>query len=670
MLVPVTVTYYSDCRCLCCCNQVPVLPVLSCLLPVPPCLYLRFASLSLLVAASAVSAAVAANARTFNLSGSLTADCDSVMTVRLQQMCISIRRCLRLLLPGVVHAWAVSWPSALDVPGFPDRGDTLWWLQIASLAWLYVLLCRSSGTGRTAFAFCWVWLAVTLWWLYTSMHVYGGLAAWMAVLAVLALSGFLAGWFGLAFALWGRVFGRCFGANPTPVAVVARVGGFAACWVLAELARHHIFTGLPWAAAGYAHITGPLQHAAPWLGVYGVALLAALLAACVGEALLGLQPMRKAHRHRSAVIENSMADRSPLRPAYLPVGLTLAAVVVAVVLMLQSMAAYSERMYAAAEADNTAPHVSVRLLQGNIPQGEKFDMDTGVPQALQWYMQQWQTSTATLTVAPETAIPLLPYELPDGYLPALGARFGAGGSQAALLGIPLGDFERGYTNSVIGIAPAGAQSVSDTEATEAEEREDFEKTDERRRVYVYSKHHLVPFGEFIPRHFRWFTEMMNIPLGDFDRGERVQPDFFWQGNYWMPNICYEDVFGDELAARFVSRPNRPAVLVNVSNIAWFGDSSAVDQHLNMSRMRALELARPMLRATNTGATAIINGRGQVVKRLDNFAVGVLDGRLRGTTWHTPYARWAGQWGHTPLLLFVLLLLALCAVSRNGWRYSR
>lgn len=567
-----------------------------------------------------------------------------------RNMIFSARRFLLLLLlaPGVLHAWAVAWPFAFGVSWLPSRGDTLWWLQVACLAWLYVLLCRSRHTGWTAFVFAWVWLAATIWWLYISMHVYGGLAAWMAVLAVLALSGFLAGWFGLAFALWGRVFGVRQRENPSPVAAAARVGGFAACWVLAELARHHVFTGLPWGAAGYAHLSGPLHHAAPWLGVYGVAGMAAVLAACAGQLLLdGCARTRLCLRGFSL---RGFSQASVSSPGLVPTVWLLSGVTAGMVLVAQAMAAYSQRMYELSDTMNTAPYVSVRLLQGNIPQGEKFDMDTGVPQALQWYMQQWQETPAELTVAPETAIPLLPYELPDGYLSALGERFGSG-EQAVLAGIPLGDFERGYTNSVLGIAPA------DTHFAQRGQRE----------VYVYSKQHLVPFGEFIPRYFRWFTEMMRIPLGDFDRGELVQPDFFWRGNHWLPNICYEDVFGDELAARFVGHPNRPAVLVNVSNIAWFGDSSAVDQHLNMSRMRALELARPMVRATNTGVTAIISERGEVVQRLENFTAGVLDGRLRGTVWHTPYAWWAGRWSHAPLLVAALLLLLICGAGRNGRR---
>ena len=138
------------------------------------------------------------------------------------------------------------------------------------------------------------------------------------------------------------------------------------------------------------------------------------------------------------------------------------------------------------------PRLSVALLQGNIPQDEKFQGGTGIPVALDWYGRQLRDSTASLVVAPETAIPMLPQQLPDGYLEALRARF-AQGRQAALIGIPLGGMREGYTNSAIGLKP-GAD------------------------VYRFDKHHLVPFGEFIPPLFRWFTDMMNIPLGDFNRG--------------------------------------------------------------------------------------------------------------------------------------------------------
>eukprot|EP01041_Mallomonas_annulata_P018813 gene18813-37893_t len=137
--------------------------------------------------------------------------------------------------------------------------------------------------------------------------------------------------------------------------------------------------------------------------------------------------------------------------------------------------------------------LSVTLLQGNIPQDEKFESGSGVPLALRWYAEQLLASQTDLVVAPETAVPLLPQQLPEGYWATLQKRF-ASGKSAALVGIPLGSYTQGYTNSVLGLAPG------------------------QTAPWRYDKHHLVPFGEFIPPLFKWFTRMMNIPLGDFNRG--------------------------------------------------------------------------------------------------------------------------------------------------------
>src|SRR5262249_40962730 len=147
--------------------------------------------------------------------------------------------------------------------------------------------------------------------------------------------------------------------------------------------------------------------------------------------------------------------------------------------------------------------------------------------------------------------------------------------------------------------------------------------------YRYDKQHLVPFGEFIPAGFRWFTTLLNIPLGDFNRGARNPPSFSFDGERIAPNICYEDLYGDELALRFADARRAPTTLANGTNIGWFGDPIAVRQHLNISRMRALELQRPMLRATNTGATAVIDHTGRVVAQLEPFTQGVLETEVQG-----------------------------------------
>jgi apolipoprotein N-acyltransferase len=287
--------------------------------------------------------------------------------------------------------------------------------------------------------------------------------------------------------------------------------------------------------------------------------------------------------------------------------------------------------------------LSVTLLQGNIPQNEKFETGTGVVTALRWYGEQLRDANTALVVAPETAVPLLPQQLPDGYWQALQSRF-TSGQQAALIGIPLGSFETGYANSVVGLKP-----VISPDTTGA---------------YRYDKHHLVPFGEFIPPGFRWFTDLMHIPLGDFNRGAVGQASFDWRGQRLAPNICYEDLFGEELGARFVDPAQAPTIFVNLSNIGWFGNTVAIDQHLHISRMRALEFDRPMIRATNTGATVIIDHHGQVTHALARHTRGALVGEVEGRSGITPYAWWVSHYGLWPLWGLGLAVAGLALLARR------
>jgi apolipoprotein N-acyltransferase len=482
----------------------------------------------------------------------------------------------------------------------PWDGQAVWWLQILSLAVLVWQLNRAASPKRAAvFGWCFAlaWLCGTFWWLYISMHTYGGLAAPLAVLAIVALAGFLSLYY--AAACWAF---RALACENTAFAAII----FAASWMLAELARNSWFTGFPWGAGGYAHVDGPLSVYSSHVGVYGVGFVASLLAAIAGLSAAG--------------------QRLPVR-------------VYGVALLVCVWGLVAPLLQAGDEIDSRG-RTPVALLQGNIPQGEKFDGTKGVPEALAWYAEQLQRSTATLVIAPETAVPLLPHQLPEGYWAALEQRFGAG-QQAAIIGIPLGNFEQGYTNSVLGLKPGAA------------------------KPYQYDKHHLVPFGEFIPPLFRWFTNLMNIPLGDFNRGTVGQASFEFASQRWAPNICYEDLFGDELAARFIDPAKAPTVMVNISNIGWFGNSVAIDQHLNISRMRTLEFARPMIRATNTGATVIINHRGEVTHSLERHTRGVLVGEVEGRSGTTPFAWWAARFGLWPLWLLGAAIISIAAYARKS-----
>jgi apolipoprotein N-acyltransferase len=479
----------------------------------------------------------------------------------------------------------------------------LWWLPLLCMAGLAALVWDAAP--RRAALLGWLfgsaWLGAGVWWLFISLHHYGGLPAWMTVLAVALLCLALSLYLALAMALFAR-----WHTGHVALDVVL----FAVLWLLAELARTVIFTGFPWLASGYAQIDGPLAAWAPWVGVSGIGLLSALLAALLAAAW-------------------HLRDQPPQ---------ALAALAVAGIVMVLSVAVGTR------EFSKPSGELSVSLLQGNVPQDEKFSMQH-VPQALAWIAHALGRARGELVVAPETAVPLLPdqlIELVPDYWPTLRARFETSG-QAALIGVPLGDFGSGYTNSVIGLSVASRDG----------------------QPYRYDKVHLVPFGEFIPTGFRWFTELMNIPLGDFARGPLNAPSFSVGRERIAPNICYEDLFGAELARRFVDPASAPTIFANLSNIGWFGDTIAVDQHLHISRMRTLEFQRPMLRATNTGATAIIDHRGQVLAMLPPFTQGVLEGKVQGRDGLTPFAWWSARFGLWPWLLLAALVIGLSLSVRRA-----
>lgn len=513
-----------------------------------------------------------------------------------------------MLIAGGLQAFSLAWPWArgqgdgwLTLVG--GYGRPLWWLQILSLALLvYVLL--AARTPRQAAGRAWLfgttWLAATFWWLFISMHTYGGLAAPLAVAAVLALAAFLGSYYAIVSWFFRRL-------SNSSYALTAMV--FAALWTLAELARGWLWTGFPWGAGGYAHVEGPLAVLPRWVGVYGTGFVAAWIAAWLAMLVWRWQTAQRVLY---------------IKPA-----------VASVVALSLAWVGFWWARNEAVEAPSQQPGMSVELLQGNIPQDEKFEMGSGVLVALRWYAQQLHDAKAQLVVAPETAIPLLPQQLPQGYMDFVRQPFVDRTSrQAALVGIPLGNWDKGFTNTVEGWLPG------------------------QTHAYQYDKHHLVPFGEFIPPMFRWFTELMNIPLGDFNRGALGQPSMHWAGERLSPNICYEDLFGEELAAHFGHAATAPTVLVNLSNIGWFGDSVAIDQHLSISRMRALEFERPMLRATNTGATVVINHKAEVVSALAPFERSVLEARVQGREALTPYARWVYALGLLPLTLLCLVVWGL------------
>lgn len=282
------------------------------------------------------------------------------------------------------------------------------------------------------------------------------------------------------------------------------------------------------------------------------------------------------------------------------------------------------------------PPLSVSLLQGNISQDSKWDAEL-LPNSLDTYARLARTHPAQLVVLPETALPMFIDDVPDDYLRELTSH------GETLFGVALhtrtADDPDGYTNSAVTVSSEG-------------------------RLQTYAKSHLVPFGEYVPPGFAWFLALMRMPMSNFSAGPPNQPPLKMAGQLIAANICYEDLFGEEILRALPEA----TLLINLSNTAWFGDSLAQPQHLQIAQMRAMETGRAMLRATNTGMTAAVSPNGEVDAVLPAFTADALSLEVRGRTGLTPF----GRWGNTLALLLAIgaLLPALAqrrltAASRGG-----
>ncbi|MCJ7451775.1 MAG: apolipoprotein N-acyltransferase [Steroidobacteraceae bacterium] len=274
--------------------------------------------------------------------------------------------------------------------------------------------------------------------------------------------------------------------------------------------------------------------------------------------------------------------------------------------------------------------VTVALVQGAVPQSMKW-----APGQLESTMNLYLELTIPhlgvgIIVWPESAIPSLESGIRD-YLDQVTALAASRGS-SLITGLVRRDAQSGaYYNAMAAWSP---------------------------HEQWYYKRRLVPFGEFfpVPAAVRDWMRLMNLPYSDFAAGTETQRPLVAGGEALAPTICYEDAYGVEQ----LPLARESTLLVNVTNDAWFGDSSAPHQHLDISRMRSLETGRPMLRATNDGVTALIAYDGRVIDSLSQFQPGVLTGTVEPRTGFTPYLR-AGNWP-------VLALLAIGLIA--GFRRAR
>ncbi len=378
---------------------------------------------------------------------------------------------------------------------------------------------------------------------------------------------------------------------------------FPGLYVLLEWLRGWLFTGFPWLNLGYTQIDGPLAGYAPVAGVYGLSLLVVVS----GGLLWGL--VRWDWRGRAATLAWLCA--------------------------IWLGGAGLQRI------DWTWPAgepFQASVVQANIPQATKWDPEA-LADTLETYLELTRDHLdSDLILWPETAIPAFLHEVRAGFIDNLAERARQEGTEI-VLGIPVMDLESGqYYNGLLAI---GSQEA------------------------LYAKRHLVPFGEFMP--FKsWLVPLaqaFEVPMSAFSPGSSARP-LLRVGPYMAgASICYEDAFPAETAQALPDA----RYLINVSNDAWFGDSLAPHQHLEMARMRALEGGRFMVRATNTGISAIIDARGRIVGQVPSFVRGGYTGPVEPRAGATPFARVGNRLaiGLALALVLVAVLMPRARVETEG-----
>jgi len=488
-------------------------------------------------------------------------------------------------------------------------------LTLAGLLYLWTQARTPRAAAMAGFAFGLGLFLCGVSWIYVSLHDFGAMPAPVAAATTLLFCAFLA--------LFPAAVGYACARSVLPAA--ARWGLLApALWALVEWTRGWIFTGFPWLGLGYSQIPGsPLAGYAPLLGIHGVTLAAAASAGLL--VVLALRSStRDEGRGRRAEGEPGKETKGPSSLIPHPSSLAPAAILLA-------LWAGGWGLKQVAWTQPVGAPLDVSLLQGNVPQDMKWRADR-VEATLEIYFTLIRNSASPLIILPETALPLFLEQVPRAYLDALAAHARANGGDI-LVGVPERLPDGKYYNSLVSYGTAPTRT--------------------------YRKSHLVPFGEFIPLRpvLGWIVGALAIPLQDFSRGAEDQRPLAVAGQRVAVNICYEDAFGEEI----IRQLPEATLLVNVSNVAWFGRSLAPQQHLQISQARALETGRYLLRATNTGMTAVIAPDGEVAAAAPEFTMASVTHPVRGYSGATPYVRWGN---YAALALCVALIAAAAPTGRR------
>ena len=493
-----------------------------------------------------------------------------------------------------------------------------WWVLYPSFIGIFLLLKKTQQQHKKLFLVSFVFnlsmFVATLHWIYVSMDLFGGMPLIISALLIVLLCAYLALFPSLALWLTYKI--------PTQSSVIRLLLIMPSVWLITDWLRGWVLTGFPWAYLGYSHADTVLVGFAPIVGVQGITLAILLICAC-----LTLLILKKSQKLASLLI--------------------LALV----------MSGYSLKQLTFTELQ---PAIKVALVQGNIDQNKKWEPNELYPSILKYLelsgiknskdnsgndlITAKKPAETELVIWPESAIAGLEVDM-QRFLQSLSLKF-TEENKALLTGIINYDVNnKDYYNSIImlGKLPPG-QGYSQTSPNR------------------YAKHQLLPIGEFVPFEdlLRPLAPYFNLPMSSFQRGGAIQENLKFSNSTLAPALCYEIAF-PELLRKNVHE--KTGLIITLSNDAWFGDSIGPAQHLEIARMRAIELGRPLLRSTNNGITAIYDSLGNELGRLPSNTDAVLRRAVQPAYGQTPYQ----QVGQTPLFIFCLfsLISAFILIKRKA-----
>ena len=502
---------------------------------------------------------------------------------------------------------------------------TQWWIPFLSFTLFFITL-NTAETAKQArnrgFLFGLGWFGVGISWVHVAIADFGGLPLAASLFVMFLLVAYLS-----AFpALFGWLYKKL---SSTTQSINYNWLFVPFLWLGVEYCRSVFLTGFPWLSIGYTQIEGPLRSLAPIVGEIGLQGVLVFISAGFAAFLIRITQTGTKFQKQSS---------NGLVPLSLPVALPLGLVV--------SLVSFSHAEHQAPDTVNEPRKVKVAMVQGNIAQSIKWQPENEWP-TMQAYLNLSKSlfKDHELIIWPEAAIPRLEV-LSLEYLKELD-ELSAATNTSLITGIV--DYQVDTTNAYNNIIVLGKKHNDDTVGH-------YQYGHNNR----FNKHHLLPIGEFVPFEsvLRKVAPLFDLPMSSFSRGYFQQDNLIANGVNLTPAICFEIAFANQVRANLYDSSD---VILTLSNDAWFGASHGPWQHLQIAQMRALEFAKPVIRVTNNGVTAVIDADGRIQAMLPQFEQAVLS----QTVTIAPSSTFYRQYGNTTAWLFTLLLAIFAAGAQ--WR---